>query len=44
MDKINAFWLDVETYKKSGLNELKQRVMNKTFDKSDISNVTECLI
>ena len=44
MDKIHAFWSDVEKYKQSGLHELKQRVENKSFDKSDISNVTECLI
>ena len=44
MDKIHAFWSDVEKYKQSGLYELKQRVENKSFDKSDISNVTECLI
>jgi len=44
MDKIHVFWSDVEKYKKSGLNDLKQRVTNKSFDKSDISNINECLI
>ena len=44
MDKIHDFWSDVEKYKKSGSYDLKQRVTNKSFDKSDISNINECLI